>query len=133
AHAIYLHPAPEDGVEGPFAVTGTIPRPFFERIERDHPIVQFTALSDVNLAEALDVELREGDRVIAGDTRAPLLVAGTRGEHRIVGMLFDVRRSDLPLRVAWPLLLLNSVDFFAQEDAGYLSSYETGETWHVPV
>ena len=51
----------------------------------------------------------------------------------MVALLFDVRRSDLPLRVAWPLLLLNSIDFFVQEDAGYVSSYETGETWYVPA
>lgn len=132
-HAIYLDPRPREGVEGPFVVTGAVQRPFFEHIEHDHPLVAFTALRDVNIAEALEVELRDGDRVIAGDEGAPLIVAGTRNDHRIVALLFDVRRSDLPLRVAWPLLLLNSVDFFVGEDSAYLSSYETGETWHVPV
>ena len=134
SHAIYLHPAPAGGATGgPFAVTGVVPRPFFDRIERDHPIVRFTALGDVNVAEALAVELQDGDRVVAGDTRAPLIVTGARADKRMVALLFDVRRSDLPLRIAWPLLLLNSIDLFVQEDAGYLSSYETGATWYVPV
>lgn len=133
-HAIYLHPTmPEGASGGPFVVTGTVDRPFFDRIEHDDPIVRFTALRDVNVAEALEVELREGDRVVAGDQGAALIVTGSRGGKRMVALLFDVRRSDLPLRVAWPLLLLNSIDSFVQEDAGYLSSYETGETWHVPV
>lgn len=133
-HAIYIHPAlPEGAAHGPFVVKGTVPRPYFDRIERDHPIVRFTALRDVNVAEALEVELRRGDRIVAGDARAPLIVTGTRNEKRMVALLFDVRRSDLPLRVAWPLLLLNSIDFFVQEDAGYVSSYETGETWYVPA
>ncbi|MFK7990173.1 MAG: VWA domain-containing protein [Sandaracinaceae bacterium] len=132
-HAIYLNPVPAEGVEGPFEVRGTVERPFFDAIDRDHPIVQFTALGDVNLAEGLDVVLRDGDRVVAGDQGTPLLVTGTRNDQRVVGFLFDVRRSDLPLRVAWPLLLLNSIDHFMQEDAGYLSSYETGRPWHVPV
>src|SRR5690606_22162528 len=40
---------------------------------------------------------------------------------------------DLPLRVAWPLLLLNTIDYFGDAEAGFASSYETGTTWHVPV
>ena len=39
----------------------------------------------------------------------------------------------LPLRVAWPLLLLNAIDWFVAEDDSYVSSYRTGDTWHVPV
>lgn len=132
-HAVYLYPVPEEGVQGPFEITGTVERPYFDRIEHDHPLVQFTALRDVNVAEGLEVELQPGDRAVAGDERVPLIVTGTRNDHRVVGVLFDLRRSDLPLRVAWPLLLLNSIDHFVQEDAGYLSSYETGDTWHVPA
>lgn len=131
--AIYLYPVPPEGTQGPFEVRGTVERPFFDRIEHEHPLVRFTALRDVNIAEGLEVELQQGDRVIGGDQGVPLLVAGERAGHRIVALLFDVRRSDLPLRVAWPLLLLNSIDWFVQEDAGYLSSYETGQVWHVPV
>jgi len=132
-HAIYLHPVPPEGTQGPFEVTGVVERPYFDAVVREHPLLAFTALGDVNVAESLEVELQPGDRVVAGDRGAPLIVAGTRNDHRVVALLFDVRRSDLPLRVAWPLLLLNTVDWFAQEDAGYLSSYEAGETWHVPV
>ncbi len=131
--AIYLAPVPAEGVEGPFVIRGEIERPFFDRVDRDHPIVQFTALRDVNIAASLDVELQDGDRVVAGDTGAPLLVTGSRSGRRLIALLFDVRRSDLPLRVAWPLLLINSIDHFVQEDARYLSSYETGETWYVPA
>jgi Ca-activated chloride channel homolog len=48
-------------------------------------------------------------------------------------MGFDVRDSDLPLRVAWPLLLLNSINFFTDEDAQYISSFRTGDVWRVPI
>ncbi len=131
--AIYLHPQPAEGEAGPFEVTGVVARPYFDRIEHRHPLVAFTALGDVNIAEALEIELQENDRVVGGDRGVPLLVTGVREGHRIVALLFDVRRSDLPLRVAWPLLLLNAIDSFTQADAAYHSSYETGETWHVPV
>ena len=131
--AIYLHPRPAPGREGPFAVTGVLARPTFDQLDRRHPLLRFTAMRDVNVAEALAVTLAPGDVRVAGDARGPLIVAGTRQGQRFVALTFDVRRSDLPLRVAWPLLLLNAIDGFLEEDAAYLSSYRTGETWRVPV
>ncbi|MBW2464975.1 MAG: BatA and WFA domain-containing protein, partial [Deltaproteobacteria bacterium] len=133
AHAIYLYPLVEEGRTEPFAVTGLNASPFFDRLERNHPLLAFTALGDVNVSESLAIELQEGDRVVAGDDRAPLIVTGARNGHRMVALTFDLRQSDLPLRVAWPLLLLNSIDYFVAEDTAYVSSYRTGETWHVPV
>jgi hypothetical protein len=133
AHAIYLHPRPAPGRDGPLVVTGTIERPLFEQLDRRHPLLRFTALRDVNVGEALAVTLAPGDERVAADPRGPLIVAGTRAGHRFVALTFDVRRSDLPLRVAWPLLLLNAIDGFLEEDAGYLSSHRTGETWRIPV
>jgi hypothetical protein len=132
-HAIYLHPQPPEGTTGPVEVTGTIDRPFFDSVEANHPLVQFTVLHDVNVATALEVRAAEGDRVVAADNRGPLLLTGTRGGHRIVVLTFDPRLSDLPLRIAWPLLLINAIDWFSAEDVGYVSSFRTGETWHVPV
>jgi hypothetical protein len=133
AHAIYVHPRPAPGIRGPLTVTGTLERPVFEQLDRRHPLLRFTALRDVNVAEALAVTLEPGDVRVAGDARGPLVVAGTREGRRFVALTFDVRRSDLPLRVAWPLLLLNAIDGFLEEDAAYLSSHRIGETWRIPV
>ncbi|MEO0322383.1 MAG: VWA domain-containing protein [Myxococcota bacterium] len=132
--ALYLNPASEDPDRGPFVVTGTVEAPYFDRLDRRHPLLRFTALRDVNVAAALTVELREGDRVLARDDRGPaLVVAGRRSGQPFAAFLFDPDASDLPLRVAWPLLLLNAVDFFVQEGAGFVSSFRTGESWALPV
>ena len=76
-----------------------------------------------------------GDKVLgASDGGAsPLLVAGTRGGYRFVALGFDVRDSDLPLRTAWPLFVIDCINWFTDEDAQYLSSFRTGEVWRVPV
>ncbi|MFW5875325.1 MAG: vWA domain-containing protein [Myxococcota bacterium] len=131
--ALYLHPKPPEGGEGPLEVAGSVDRPFFDRVDRNHPLVRFTSLRDVNVAEALDVRPAPEDHVVARDRRAPLLVAGHRGGHPFVATTFDLAQSDLPLRVAWPLLLLNTIDWFVQEKTGFVSSYETGRDWHVSV
>lgn len=132
-NAVYLNPLPAAGVAGPVEVRGTIDRPFFDQIDRRHPLVRWTALHDVNVAAALQVRAQPGDRVVASDSRGPLLVAGNRNGKKFVALTFDIRQSDLPLRVAWPLLLLNSIDWFISDDAAYLSSYTVGESWHVGV
>ncbi len=129
ADAIWIDPVPAAGVTGPLEITGTIERPFFDRLRREDPLLRHAALSDVNVARALAVRPASGDTVVAADTRGPLLMSGTRGEHRFVALAFDVRESDLPLRPAFPLLLLDAIDSFAPTDAAYRGSVETG----VPV
>ena len=131
--ALYLYPISDDPSRGPFEVEGGVKEPWFDTLDRQHPLLRFTALGDVNIAEALEVKLQQGDRAIGRFRDVPLMVTGTRDGKRFVSLNFDLRQSDLPLRIAWPLLLLNTIDWFVQEEAGYVSSYATGDTWHVPV
>jgi hypothetical protein len=61
------------------------------------------------------------------------LVSGRRGDRRFVELGFDPRDSDIVLRVAWPLFVLNTIHYFVEDDASYLSSYRTGEAWRIPT
>ncbi len=131
--SLYLAPLQWAEGTGPLEVTGEFPSPYFTHIDRRHPLLRWTALRDVNVARAAQLRLEQGDRGLARDDRGPLIVSGARDGKRFVVFGFDVRESDLPLRVAWPLLLLNTVDYFVQEDVGFVSSFHTGDTWHVPV
>lgn len=131
--ALYLAPSPRGDVKGPLEVLGTLDRPYFERVDRRHPLTRFTSLRDVNIADALEVRPGDGDRVVAADPGGPLVVEGRRRDFPFVVLTFDVRRSDFPLRAAWPLFLVNALDFFVEAENGFRSSYETGEIWHVPV
>ena len=130
SHAIYLDPR---GPGSPVKVENELKSPGFDRIERKHPIVRWTALDDVNIARGRKLVPQPGDKVVGASVDGPILVTGQRGGYKFVAMGFDVRDSDLPLRVAWPLLLLNSVNFFTDEDSQYISSFRTGDVWRVPV
>lgn len=112
--ALYLAPPGGQGAS-PFAVTGTMTRPYVDALVHDHPLVRGLALRDVNIAEAQRVTALPGDQVLARTGTAPLLVAGHRQGRAIVALAFDVRRSDLPLRVAWPLLVLRSIEHLTTE------------------
>lgn len=131
AHAIYLDPR---GPGSPVKVEGELKTPGFDKIERKHPIVRWTALDDVNIARGTKLVPQPGDKVVgATQEGAGILVTGQRGPYKFVAIGFDPRDSDLPLRVAWPLLLLNSINFFTDEDAQYISSFRTGDVWRVPI
>lgn len=130
ANTIYLDPR---GPGAPVKAELEIKQPGFDRIDRKHPIVRWTALDDVNIARGYRLVPQPGDKVVGASEQGPILVTGTRGGFKFVAMGFDVRESDLPLRVAWPVLLLNSINFFTDEDAQYISSFRTGDVWRVPV
>ena len=129
-HALYIDPR---GPGSPVKVTTALKSPGFDKIDRKHPIVAFTALDSVNIATGHTLVAERGDKVVGAADGAPILVAGVRGGFKFVAMGFDLRESDLPLRVAWPVLLLNTLNWFTDEDATYLSSLRTGEVWRVPV
>jgi hypothetical protein len=130
AHAIYLDPR---GPGSPVKVAGELKQPGFDKIDRKHPIVRWTALGDVNIAAGHKLVAEAGDKTVGASQDGALLIAGSREGFKFVAMGFDVRASDLPLRVAWPLLLLNSINWFTDEDAKYISSFRTGDVWRVPV
>jgi hypothetical protein len=130
---IWIDPIPPEGAAGPLEVTGTIERPFFDRLRAGDPLLRHVALADVNVARALEVRPAPGDVVVGGDARGPLLVRGSRDGHRFAALTFDVRDSDLPLRPAFPLLLLNAIDSFAPSDAAYRGSVTTGEPAFVAL
>ena len=129
-NAIYLDPR---GPGSPVKIEGELKQPGFDRIERKHPIVRWTALDDVNVSRGHKLVPEIGDKVVGASDQGPILVAGQRGGFKFVAIGFDPRDSDLPLRVAWPLLLLNSINWFTDEDSQYISSFRTGDVWRVPV
>lgn len=129
-NAIYLDPR---GPGSPVKVEAELKQPGFDKIERKHPIVRWTALDDVNISRGHKLVAETGDKVVGASDQGPILVAGQRAGSKFVAIGFDPRDSDLPLRVAWPLLLLNSINWFTDEDSQYISSFRTGDVWRVSV
>jgi len=125
-----LNPA---GPGSPVKVGDEIKEPGFDKLDRKHPILRYTALDDVNIATGHKLTPEPGDKVVGQSDTFPILVAGTRKGNKFVALGFDVRDSDFPLRLAWPLFLMNTINWFMDEDANYLSSFRTGDVWRIPV
>lgn len=129
--AFYLNPPAEGAPVGrraePITDFG------FDNWDRQSPLWSFIAPEDIQVATGHALVPGPTDRVVGASELGPILVAGERKGQRFVALGFDPRNSDLVLRVAWPLLLLNTINAFVAEDTRYLSSFRTGEVWRIPA
>jgi len=130
AAALYLNP-PEGGV--PLKLGARLTDFGFDTWDKKSPILRFLALADVQVADGRALTPSAGDRVLGASDQGPILVSGARSGHPFLALGFDPRSSDLVLRVAWPLFVLNAINAFVEEDTGYVSSFRTGEVWRIPV
>lgn len=103
---------------GYFSVTGTVEQPLPRVGEAAHPLLAHldTAFTPslgggIGVSEARRMPLPAWARlVVAGDLpgeTVPLLFAGETDGRRVAVLAFDLHRSDLPLHVAFPMLLAN--------------------------
>ena len=106
-----------DEVEGP-RITGW---------QRTHPILRFTRWDDVVIGAARAVTDKGGLSTLVDASHGPLVLAGQRNGGRVVQLAFDPLQTNLPLRVGWPILVMNVVGWLTEDalggDAGECESH----------
>ena len=95
-----------------------------------HPTLRFLELSDL-VVEAGPYPRPPGARVLAETGAGPLILQRTFGSRRGVVWAFDPARSDLPLRVAFPILVLNTLEHLAPEAGALPGALPTGRAQTV--
>jgi len=130
AAALYLNP-PADG--SPVPLGAALEDFGFDTWERKSPVLRFMSMGDIQVAKGHAFKPINGDKVLGASDHGAILVGGARAGHRFVALGFDPRDSDLVLRIAWPLFVLNTINAFVEEDTGYVSSFRTGDVWHIAV
>ena len=87
---------------------GTLTNPGIGALDPSDPVLRYVDLSTVHIGEATKLDLPPWARsVIPGPSGSPLLYSGTLDGRAAAVMAFEPRHSDLPLQVAFPLLLAN--------------------------
>lgn len=121
------------GERSPWEVSGAIEDPIITSYKKSHPLMRWIGMRDVNIGQASRLKLERGDEVVASAFGAPMIVTRQREGRRAVTLAFDIRNSDLPLRVAFPVLMINLVDYFQLSDDELVQNFPTGQTWSVQV
>lgn len=108
-------------------VAGTLQQPGIGRVAPDEPLLRDVDLTRTHVARAQRMELPTWARsVIPGPAQAPLLYAGARDGLPTAVLAFDLRQSDLPLQVAWPILVANLSGELLGRDASTLQPVKPG-------
>ncbi|VAW40919.1 hypothetical protein MNBD_CHLOROFLEXI01-1572 [hydrothermal vent metagenome] len=97
---------PQAGGEGGlFSVTGAFSDTVTTRLE-ESPLLQFVEWSEVDVRQAQQV-LAPWTQTLVQAEGGSLLLIGEQSGYRIAILTFDLRDSDLPLQIAFPILMAN--------------------------
>ncbi len=130
--------------------------PIITEWERDHPILRHVHLDNVQITEAYQVQVPATANVLVRSFEDPLLIVEESQNRRIVFVATDTLKSDLPLRIAFPLIVANTIQWFQGkseieeyhlqtgevlkkqiDEAAAIESVTivgpTGESWEIPV
>ncbi|HST04240.1 MAG TPA: hypothetical protein VLQ48_05835 [Chloroflexia bacterium] len=79
--------------------------------------MKFVDLSGVHIAVAQRIVTPPWARVVARTTSGdPLILAGETGGRRVVALAFDLHQTDLPLQVAFPILVSDLVEWLQPQN-----------------
>jgi hypothetical protein len=130
--ALYVGPT----TDGSFGTVGRIlTGPLLDRTDPADPLLRFVDLSALHIGRARQVTLAEGMRsvvqTVGGD---PLVAVGRVTGDGVALLSFALSDSDLPLQVAFPLLMSNLTDALLPSTDGILPpSVELGEPISVSI
>lgn len=138
ASLLYFHPT---GENSPFKVTGETTNPHITEIDEGHPVMRWVTMSDVFMdrSNVFSIDPKRGESTIAYYVRDPVIVAKRDGKRKVLAFGFSLPSTgregatDLPMRVAFPMLLVNTLDWFAGDTTDLLTTYTTGQRQRVPL
>ncbi|HTK44902.1 MAG TPA: VWA domain-containing protein [Patescibacteria group bacterium] len=115
-------------------VIGTLTDPGIATLPTDDPILRYVDLSSVHIGKATELALPAWARsVIPGPRGVPLLYLGEHGGRRAAVMAFLPRNSDLPLQVAFPVLMSNLLGELLGGSAAPTQALSPGDPVTIPV
>lgn len=95
--------------------------------ERTHPILQHVHLENVLIGEAYQITPPSTAQILARSFESPVLFIDVSHNRKIFFVAINILESDLPLRIAFPVIIANTIQWF-QHDQGIQEYHlQTGE------
>ena len=150
---MFIYPPKAGAIWG---IGESVETPIITEWERKHPILRHVHLDNVQITEAYRVNVPATANVLVRSFEDPLLIVEESQNRRIVFIAIDTLKSDLPLRIAFPLIVANTIQWFQGkseieeyhlqtgevlkkriDEAAAIESVTivgpTGESWEIPV
>ncbi len=116
-----------------FSVTGLLDFPGVRPAAGEEPLLRNVSLSDVNILKAARIVPGAWARIVVNSEGGPLVVAGEREGRRVVVIAFALQNSDLPLNIAFPLLMSNVMSYLAPGFGADSAQIVPGQAIVLPV
>ncbi|GAB4516867.1 MAG: BatA and WFA domain-containing protein [Anaerolineae bacterium] len=81
-------------------------------VNRSDPRLNFVEVNQLNLLRFRQVGSVDWAEALITVEGGPILLAGENDGRQVAVMPFDVRDSDLPLQITWPVLMANLMEWF---------------------
>ncbi len=114
---------------GPFEITGVLNEPQIEKVDAKHVLAKAVRFADFNIMQAPQVKTVKGDEVVVTTKGGAPLLFGRKdpaGQRKFVVLAFDIRKSLLPMNIAFPILVVNALNWFWQDPDGLLAPNRAG-------
>ncbi|MHA1568863.1 MAG: vWA domain-containing protein [Alphaproteobacteria bacterium] len=122
--AVYFHP----GSAGPFQIVESKKKPAMTGWADGHPLLRHVSMDTLNIESARILAPQDGDVVLMGHFENALMLLRPRGEGYLLGVGFNLAKTDLPLQTAFPIFMHNVVHLFSQRPTEEeVTSYRLGE------
>ncbi|MGH7323687.1 MAG: VWA domain-containing protein [Candidatus Rokuibacteriota bacterium] len=103
---VFVNVAPPDV---PLESLGRMERPTIMDWDRSHPVMRHVEMAKVVIEDALRIRPLAAGRPLVEAVGGPLIYALEQPDRKAVFIGFDLFKTDFPLRVAFPLILSNSL------------------------
>jgi len=111
---LFIDPPSSTGL---FAVEGTLTQTQATHVETGDPLLRYVDLNNLLVARARTLTSPSWARTVVGAEGGPLLLAGEVSGRRVAILAFDLHQSNLPLQVAFPILIANLSTWLAPTSA----------------
>ncbi|NLH50745.1 MAG: VWA domain-containing protein [Myxococcales bacterium] len=112
--AIYFAPPPG----GPFVVKANKKNPATTGWADGNPLLQHVTMSELHIEEARVLQPQDKDIVLMGHYDGALMLLRENGGRYLLGVAFDLVKSDFPIQPAFPIFLHNAVQLFSRKPEG---------------
>ena len=115
------------GTELKWDIGESLETPIITDWERTHPILRHVHLENVQIGEAYQITPPATAQVLARSLESPVLFVDVVPNRKIVFVAIDILQSDLPLRIAFPVIIANTIQWFQQRSEIQEYYLHTGE------
>ena len=129
---MFIYPPAVDSSEAPnpelkWNIGAALETPIITDWERTHPILQHVHLENVQIGTAYQVTPPSTAQVLARSFESPVLFIDVNPNRKVVFAAINILESDLPLRIAFPVIIANTIQWFQQRSEILEYHLHTGE------